>query len=194
MIQEVFCTVSTEAEAEAAVRRMKAVGLRLRDLNVAVHPDEVDGIAHPASQMNLSLKRGVGWVAVSSAGFGLSLICFSFSHSFWLSAGLLVPVGFFMMVQMAASNTLIQAMSPDELRGRVMAVYSMMFMGVAPFGALLAGALAERFGAPFTVAAGGVACVIGGIVFALRLPILRPQGIRMIVALQMTGGDPPEEV
>src|ERR1019366_3302811 len=102
--------------------------------------------------------------------------------------------GFFMMVQMAASNTLIQAMSPDELRGRVMAVYSMMFMGVAPFGALLAGAFAERFGAPFTVVAGGVACVIGGAVFALRLPILRPEGRRMIVALQMTGGHPPDEV
>ena len=85
--------------------------------------------------------RGLGrWVAFSAAGFGASLILFSLSRSFWLSAVLLLPVGFSMIVQMASSNTLIQAMVPDNLRGRVMAVYSMMFMGMAPFGALLAGA------------------------------------------------------
>ena len=75
-----------------------------------------------------------------------------------------------MMVQMAASNTLIQAMVPDALRGRVMALYSMMFMGMAPFGALFAGWLAERFGAPLTVAIGGVVCVAGAGVFSLHLP------------------------
>lgn len=68
--------------------------------------------------------RGLGrWVALSSAGFGVSLILFAVSRSFWLSAALLVPVGFSMMVEMASSNTLVQAMVPDGLRGRVMAVY-----------------------------------------------------------------------
>ncbi|MBV8265090.1 MAG: MFS transporter, partial [Planctomycetaceae bacterium] len=96
--------------------------------------------------------RGLGrWVSRAAAGFGVSLIAFSLSRRFWLSEALLVPVGFSMMVEMAASNTLIQAMVPDRLRGRVMAVYSMMFMGMAPFGALLAGALAQRVGAPWTV-------------------------------------------
>src|SRR5207245_360320 len=100
--------------------------------------------------------RGLGrWVALSTTGFGAALILFALSRSFWISAGLLLPVGFAMMVQMAASNTLIQAMVPDRLRGRVMALYSMMFMGMAPFGALLAGALAHTLGAPATVAAGG---------------------------------------
>ena len=98
------------------------------------------------------------------------MIAFSLSHHFWLSTALLVPVGFAMIVQTAASNTMIQAMVPDELRGRVMSVYSMMFMGMAPFGALLAGLLADRFGAPAAVAAGGVACIVGAVVFGLKLP------------------------
>src|SRR5215467_11424925 len=100
--------------------------------------------------------RGLGtWVMFASGGFGVSLILFSISRLFWLSALLLLPVGFGMMVQLASSNTLIQSMIPDRLRGRVMAVYSMMFMGMAPFGALFAGVLANRLGAPITVALGG---------------------------------------
>jgi len=135
--------------------------------------------------------RGLGrWVAISSGSFGLFLILFSFSRSFWLSAALLVPAGFSMMLQMASSNTLVQSMVPDELRGRVMAVYSMMFMGMAPLGALMAGALAEIAGAPATVAFGGAVCILGSIVFNLRLPKLRVEARRIIVALQMTGGEP----
>src|SRR5205823_3267922 len=93
--------------------------------------------------------RGLGnWVMFACGGFGVSLILFSVSRLFWLSTLLLLPVGFSMMVQLASSNTLIQSMVPDRLRGRVMAVYSMMFMGMAPFGALFAGLLANRWGAP----------------------------------------------
>jgi MFS family permease len=127
--------------------------------------------------------RGLGRVvAVSCAGFGVSLLLFALSRSFWLSAALLLPVGFFMMTQTAASNTLVQTMVPDELRGRVMSVYSMMFMGMAPFGALLAGALATRIGAPATVGAGGVVCVIGAAMFAQRLPSLRPHARELMAA------------
>jgi MFS family permease len=134
---------------------------------------------------------GLGrWVAFASAGLGASLILFSFSETFWLSAILLLPVGFSMMTQMAASNTLVQAMVPDELRGRVMSVYSMMFMGMAPLGALMAGSLASYLGAPNTVALGGLICILGSIIFGWRLPLLREEGRRMIVALQMTGGMP----
>jgi MFS family permease len=147
--------------------------------------------------LSLAMRRGMRglgrWVALSSAGFGVSLILFSLSRSFWLSAALIVPVGFTMMIEMASSNTLIQAMVPDKLRGRVMAVYSMMFMGMAPIGALLAGVLANRLGAPNTVALGGAVCVAGAIIFGLRLPVLRDEARQIIVALQMTGGTPPEE-
>ena len=99
-----------------------------------------------------------------------------------------------MMVEMAASNTLLQAMVPDALRGRVMALYSMMFMGMAPFGALFAGWVAERFGAPITVAIGGVVCVAGAGVFSLRLPTIRNEARELIVAQEMAGGDPPAEM
>jgi hypothetical protein len=81
-------------------------------------------------------------------------------------------------------------MVPDELRGRVMAVYSMMFMGMAPLGALMAGSLAEIIGAPATVALGGAVCIAGSIVFGLRLPKLRVEAREIIIALQMTGGEP----
>lgn len=139
--------------------------------------------------------RGLGrWVALATAGFGIGIILFSQSTIFWLSVALLIPAGCAMMVQMAASNTLIQSMVPDALRGRVMSVYSMMFMGMAPFGALLSGALANHIGAPMTVALGGAVCILGAIGFALRMPSLREEARRLIVAQQMTGGDPAEEI
>jgi MFS family permease len=139
--------------------------------------------------------RGLGrWVAFGSASFGVSIILFSLSRSFWLSALLLVPAGCSMIVQMASSNTLIQSMVPDELRGRVMSVYSMMFMGMAPVGALLAGTLAERLGAPLTVSLGGATCLVGAAIFWSRLPRHRGEAERLIVAQQMTGGSPPEEI
>src|SRR5438445_5146488 len=118
--------------------------------------------------------RGLGrWVTFSCAGFAISLIAFSLSKNFWLSAVLLVPVGFCMMLQMSSSNTLIQAMVPDELRGRVMSVYSMMFMGMAPWGALIGGALADRLGAPVTLSMGAMACLGGAALFGVRLPKIR---------------------
>ena len=83
-----------------------------------------------------------------------------------------------MMLEMASSNTLIQAMVPDALRGRVMAVYSMMFMGMAPLGSLLAGLLAGRIGAPATIAGGGAVCIAGGAVFGSRIPSLRAEARR----------------
>jgi MFS family permease len=135
--------------------------------------------------------RGLGrWVAYAAAAFGLSLIAFALSRHFWLSAALLVPAGFAMIVQTAASNSLIQAMVPDELRGRVMAVYSMMFMGMAPFGALLSGLLAARLGAPGAVAIGGGACIAGSIVFGLNLPGLRVVGRQLLIAQELAAGDP----
>ena len=130
--------------------------------------------------------RGLGrWAAISAAGFGLALILFAVSRRFWLSATLLVPVGFFMMNQMATSNTLLQSLVPDDFRGRVMAAYAMMFMGMAPLGALAAGAAAERIGAPWTVAIGGVCCLAGAALFAARISALRADARRMLVELEL---------
>jgi MFS family permease len=139
--------------------------------------------------------RGLGTVvALSAAGFGASLVVFSFSRSFRLSAVVLVAVGFCMMLQMACTNTLLQAMIPDRMRGRVMALYSMMFMGMAPFGALFAGVAAEHLGAPVTVAVGGAGCVVGAGLFARLLPGLRVEARRLIVAQGMVGGEPPDQM
>jgi MFS family permease len=135
--------------------------------------------------------RGLGrWVAFSCAGFGVSLFLFSWSRHFWLSVALLLPVGFSMMLEMSSSNTLIQAMVPDHLRGRVMAMYSMMFMGMAPFGALIGGALADRLGAPFTVSIGAAACIGGAIWFGMYLPKIRVEARQLIVQQTVAGAEP----
>jgi MFS family permease len=122
------------------------------------------------------------------------LILFAYSRWFWLSLLLLLPAGFSMMLQMSSSNTLIQAMVPDRLRGRVMAAYVMMFMGMAPMVALFAGIVAERLGAPLTVAIGGAVCLIGSGVFAKHLPALRWEARQLIVASGMAGGEPPGQI
>ena len=139
--------------------------------------------------------KGLGkLIAMCAGGFGLSLALFSFSRIFWLSTLLLVPVGFFMMVQMASSNTLIQSMVPDRLRGRVMSVYSMMFMGMAPFGALSAGSIAHHLGAPWTVAVGGLACAMSAIAFWSYLPSIRAEARELILAQGMMAGTPAQGV
>ena len=156
------------------------------------------GVGALFGALTLAAKTGVKglgrWVAFSCAGLGISLVCFSFSRSLWLSVALLLPAGYSMMLQMACSNTLIQTMVPDELRGRVMSVYSMMFMGMAPIGAFFGGALAHRLGAPFTVAVGGVACILGAIWFGRALPELRIEARRLIIAQGMAGGEPAQEL
>ena len=139
--------------------------------------------------------RGLGrLIVITCAGFGLSLIIFAASKNFWLSTTLLIPVGFCIMLQMACSNTLIQTMVPDVLRGRVMSVYSMMFMGMAPFGALLGGALADRLGAPWTVAIGGAASIVGAILFGRKLPAFRGEARQLIIAQAVAGGEPSQEM
>jgi MFS family permease len=123
--------------------------------------------------LGLAARREAGgldrWIAFCSAGFGASLVLFSMSTAFWVSMGLLVLVGFFMVGQMASTNTLIQTLVPDHLRGRVMAVYSMMFIGMAPFGSLLAGLSAHRLGAPRTLAIFGLVIMAAASLYGLRL-------------------------
>jgi len=137
--------------------------------------------------------RGLGrWVAMASGGFGVFLILFAFSRWYLVSVALLVPVGFCVMVQMASSNTLIQSMVPDRLRGRLMSIYSMMFMGMAPVGALLAGWIAARISAPWTVAIGGVGAIAGSIAFGRNLPKIRVEARQLILAQGIAGGQPAQ--
>ena len=139
--------------------------------------------------------RGLGrWIAIACASFGTALIAFSFSRTFWLSAVLLVPAGYAVMLQTSASNSLLQAMSPNSLRGRVLAVYSMMFMGMAPIGALLAGDVAKHIGAPLTVCFGGIGAIIGAAFFARILPQFRMEARELLIASGMAAGQPPESL
>ena len=156
------------------------------------------GVGALFGALTLAAKTGIKglgrWVTITCATLGISLFLFSFSTSFWLSAALLLPCGYSMMLQMACSNTLIQTIVPDHLRGRVMSLYSMMFMGMAPFGAFFGGALANRIGAPMTVAVGGIACVLGAIWFGRALPELRIEARRLIIAQGLAGGEPVQEL
>src|SRR5271155_31639 len=154
------------------------------------------GVGALLGALTLAFREGVKglgrWVAWCCAGFGASLTVFALSHKFWVSVILLLPVGYCMMLQMACSNTLIQVMVPDALRGRVMAVYSMMFMGMAPIGALLGGAVADRLGVQVAVAIGGMASVAGAGWFWFQLPKIRVEARRLIVAQAVAGGEPSE--
>ncbi|HEX6941081.1 MAG TPA: MFS transporter [Longimicrobiales bacterium] len=121
-----------------------------------------------------STVRGLGrMIAACSALFGAGLVAFSRSGHAWLSMALLVVTGFGMMVTTASMNTVLQTVVDEDKRGRVMSLYSMAFMGMAPFGGLLAGSLANRIGAPNTVLLGGLAVIAASLWFRHRLPALR---------------------
>jgi MFS family permease len=122
-------------------------------------------------------------IVFATCSFGVGLIGFALSGTLWLSLPLLVLAGFGMMVQMAASNTILQTITDEDKRGRVMSFYSMAFLGMAPFGSLLAGAVAHQVGAPLTVALGGVACLLGAGAFAASLPKLRAAARPLYVRL-----------
>ncbi len=112
-------------------------------------------------------------IPVSTAAFGAGLILFGMSRTLWLSLLLMLVCGFGMMQQMAASNTIIQTIVEDDKRGRVMSFYAMAFVGMAPFGSLLAGTLAHAIGAPRTVMLSGVCCLAGAAWFATQLKTIR---------------------
>ncbi len=134
------------------------------------------GMGALTGAMFLASRKSVAglsrWIPAAASIFGAGLIAFSFSRSLWLSMGLLYVVGFGMMVQMASSNSILQTISDDDKRGRVMSFYAMSFMGMAPFGSLLAGSFASVIGAPTTLMISGICCIIGAAVFAAKLPKL----------------------
>jgi MFS family permease len=131
------------------------------------------GVGALAGALSLAARtrvEGLGRVvAACVAAFGALLIAFSFSSNVVVSTLLLAPAGFTVMVQMSGSNTLLQTVVPDQLRGRAMSFYSMSLMGMTPFGNLLAGAIADRVGAAATVAAGGALCVAAALALRTQL-------------------------
>lgn len=144
------------------------------------------GVGALAGAFYLARRRsvqGLGRViALAAAGFGLGLIMFSRSTTLWLSMLLLVFTGFSMIVQMAASNTVIQTLVDEDKRGRVMAFYTMAFFGMTPLGSLFAGLLARSLGAPDTLLIGGVVCVVAAAGFARALPAIRRKSTAAVAA------------
>jgi len=129
------------------------------------------------SAFSLVLRRSVRgltkMIPIAAVVFGGGLVLFGFSRWVWLSLFLMLFVGFGMMQGMTASNTIVQTLVPEDKRGRVMSYYTAAFMGMAPFGSLLAGALAHWIGAPRTVMFTGSCCIVGGLWFWSRLPAIR---------------------
>lgn len=110
--------------------------------------------------------EGIGGTAGRGAVlFGAGLMLFAVSRSYGLSLALAAVAGAGMMTSFASANTRMQSLTTEAMRGRVMSLFGMTFMGVAPLGSLLAGLLAKRAGAPFAVFTGGVACAAGGVFF-----------------------------
>ena len=135
------------------------------------------GIGALISALYLASRRtvlGLGnRIVLSTILFSCALIAFSFSRHLALSLALMSVVGFGMITAMAASNTIIQTVVDEEKRGRVMSFYTMAFMGMAPFGSLLAGSVAHHIGAPLTVAFSGTASIAGALLFYSKLPLIR---------------------
>ncbi len=135
------------------------------------------GVGALVSALSLAARKSVRglirMIPVAAAVFGLGLIGFGLSRVFWLSMIMVLIAGMGMMQGMAGSNTVIQTLVPEDKRGRVMSYYTMAFMGMAPFGSLLAGTMANAIGAPWTVIVNGAVVVLGGAWFTTRLPAIR---------------------
>ncbi|MGE5099288.1 MAG: MFS transporter [Deltaproteobacteria bacterium] len=135
------------------------------------------GLGAVAGALYLASRRsvlGLGRVmVVATLAFGSGMIAFGLARSLWLALLILPVVGGGFMIEMASTNTILQTITEEHLRGRVMAFYTMAFLGTAPVGSLLAGIVADRVGAPATIVAGGIACIAGGAWLAFQLPTLR---------------------
>jgi MFS family permease len=135
------------------------------------------GIGALVSAVSLAMRKsvvGLGrMIPISTAALGVGLILFGMSRLLWVSLLLMLVCGFGMMQQMAASNTIIQTIVEENKRGRVMSFYTVAFVGMAPFGSLLAGGLANEVGAPLTVMLSGACCIAGAAWFATQLPSIR---------------------
>jgi MFS family permease len=135
------------------------------------------GVGALVSALSLVVRKSVRGltkiIPIGAGVFGTGLVAFGFSHSLWLSLPMMLVTGFGMMQGMTTSNTILQTLVDEKMRGRVMSYYTMAFVGMAPFGSLLAGAMAHAIGAPRTVIVSGIACIAGGLLFWSRLGAIR---------------------
>jgi MFS family permease len=137
------------------------------------------GLGAVAGALYLASRRtvvGLGRaMSIATVAFGAGLVAFALARRTWVALAVLPIVGAGFMVEMAATNTILQTLVEERLRGRVMAFYTMAFLGTAPIGSLVAGVVADRVGPSTTILLGGVACVAAGLWLATRLPGLREE-------------------
>ena len=146
----------------------------------------VSGMIYLASRPDIrGLLRLAGMMCALA---GAALVVFSFSKTLWLALPALYVVGMASMLVAASTNTVLQSIVPDDLRGRVASLYVMSFLGVSPLGALASGAVAERAGPPATLAACGILALVAAAVYASQYPAIRRE-IR--VAYEKLGILPP---
>jgi MFS family permease len=126
--------------------------------------------------------NGVGQI-ITTGGiiFSIGLLIFSFSRNFYFSLILLLFCGFGMMTQMACSNTVLQSIADDDKRGRVISFYTMSFLAFSPFGSLIAGTMASRYGAQRTLLLGAIICLVSVALFSRILYQLKKKGYAMTV-------------
>jgi MFS family permease len=156
------------------------------------------GVGALVSAFSLVLRKSVRgllkMLPIAAASFGAGLFLFGLSHFFLLSMALMVVVGFGMMQGLTASNTIIQTLVPEDKRGRVMSYYTAAFVGMAPFGSLLAGSLAHWIGAPHTVMLSGSCCIVGAAVFTARIKTIRDHMRPIYIELGIVPAPPSELV
>lgn len=156
------------------------------------------GVGALVSALSLVARKSVRgllkMLPISAGLFGAGLLAFGFSSVTWLSMALMVVVGFGMMQGLTASNTIIQTLVHEEMRGRVMSYYTAAFVGMAPFGSLLAGGLAHWMGAPRTVMLTGSCCMVGAVLFTSRMKMIRAQMRPVYVELGIVPSEEAEMV
>lgn len=148
----------------------------------------ITGALFLASQKNVARLSRI--ILSSMCSFAVAVAIFSMSRTLWFSMIMMTIIGFGVMTLIVSLNTLLQTIVDDNKRGRVMSLYSMAFLGMAPFGSLLAGAAAHTIGAPLTVQMGGALCLLAAVLFSRKLtqisrlikPVYVPKGIIPTVA------------
>lgn len=156
------------------------------------------GVGALVSALSLVARKSVRgllkMLPISAGLFGVGLVLFGLSNVLWMSLALMVVVGFGMMQGLTASNTIIQTLVHEEMRGRVMSYYTAAFVGMAPFGSLLAGGLAHWIGAPRTVMLTGSCCIVGAALFTSRMKMIRAQMRPVYIELGIVSSEEVERV
>jgi MFS family permease len=156
---------------EFTVRRLQGDARTLAFLTTASGLGALTGALLLASRKSvLGLDR---WILLALTLLGLGLLAFAGVADFTLALLVLFTIGLCMMVEITASNTLVQTIVAEDKRGRVMSFYTLAFLGMAPLGNLLTGVLAAWLGLPITFLINGLLCLVGAALFGLSLPRLR---------------------